>query len=252
LSDVTSDEYVTIVLCAYDQAPFVEEAARSALAQTVPCRVVGVDDGSRDGSADIVESLGIPVLRLPHRGAVTAFRAGADLVETPYFLKLDGDDRLEPKFVEHTLPEMRDPHVGFVYTAARYFGAQIGATHPPAFDRRRLLRGNYAHGSSLIRREAYQSVGGYSPSFERTLEDWALWVDMVAAGWRGRLVDEPLFWYRIHPEISRNTRSIRETRAVRWRLWRRHPRTYGVVGLSTLVASELLYPLRMLGLWRGI
>ena len=59
---------------------------------------------------------------------MSAFRAGADLVETPYFLKLDGDDRLDPTFVERTRPEMRDPSIGFVYTAARFFGAREGAT----------------------------------------------------------------------------------------------------------------------------
>ncbi len=139
---------------------------------------------------------------------------------------------------------MRDPWIGFVYTAARFFGAREGATHPPPFDRRSLLRGNYAHGSSLIRTAAYRSVGGYNSAFERTLEDWALWVDMVAAGWRGRLVNKELLWYRIHRQASRGTRSMREVRAARWRLWRRHPRAYGITGLSMLIAGELVHPFR--------
>jgi glycosyltransferase involved in cell wall biosynthesis len=235
---------VTIIVSSYEQAVTVGTAVRSALAQTYPCRVVAVDDGSADGSAEAARRAGVPVIELPHGGALAAFRAAADSVTTPFFLILAGDDALEPGYVEATVREMADPEVGFVYTGVRYVGALSGVRYAHPFDRRRLLRGNYAHGTSLVRTEAYRSVGGFDPAFERTLEDWALWVDMVAAGWKGAAVRAPLLRYTIHPDASRNARSLRSVYDVRWRLWRAHRRLYGLRGLAVLVASELLFPLR--------
>lgn len=229
---------VSIVVVSHDQAGSVGHAVGSALGQTLRCAVIAVDDGSSDGSPDAVRSAGLEPHRFSHRGAVETFRAGADLVETPFFLKLDGDDWLEPTFVERTLPAMTDATVGFAYTAVRFHGARTGISHPPAFDRRRLLWGNYAHGSSLMRTEAYRAVGGYSWEFERALEDWALWVDMVAAGWRGQQVDEPLLNYVVRAG-SRNATDRRDFAAARWRMLRRHPHLYGATGLAHLVGAEI-------------
>jgi glycosyltransferase involved in cell wall biosynthesis len=235
---------VTIVVSSYQQAATVGDAVRSALAQTYPCRILCVDDGSTDGSAGAARALGVDVVELEHRGALAAFRAAADMVATEFFMILAGDDALEPTFVEATRRTMTDLDVGFVYTGVRYVGARTGVRYAPPFDRRRLLRGNYAHGSSLIRTAAYRSVGGFDRDFARTLEDWALWVAMVDAGWKGAAVREPLLRYTIHPSGSRNARALRSVYAVRWRLWRKHRRLYGVRGFAVLVASEILFPFR--------
>jgi len=235
---------VTIVVSCYQQAVTIERAIRSALAQTHPCRVICVDDGSADDSVEAARRTQVEVVELPHKGALATFRAGAARVDGEFFLILNGDDALEPTYVEATVRHMADPEVGFVYTGVQFVGAWSGVRLAPRFDRRRLLRGNYAHGSSLIRTEAYRSVGGYDPRFERTLEDWALWVDMVAAGWKGAAVPGPLLRYTIHDTASRNARSLRSVYNVRWRLWRKHTRLYGLRGLAVLVVSELLFPFR--------
>jgi len=235
---------VTIIVSSYQQAATVGGAVRSALAQTYACHVLCVDDGSTDGSAEAAGLTGVEVVELPHRGALATFRAGADLVETAFFLILAGDDALEPTFLEATRRLMADPRVGFAYTGVRYVGARSGVRPAPPFDSRRLLRGNYAHGSSLTRTAAYREVGGFDPAFARTLEDWALWVAMVDAGWKGAGVRDPLLRYTIHESATRNARSLRSVYNVRWRLWRKHRRLYGLRGLAVLVASELLFPLR--------
>ncbi len=235
---------VTIVVSSYQQAATVGDAVRSALAQTYPCRILCVDDGSTDGSAEVARGLGVDVVELEHRGALAAFRAAAEMVTTDFFMILAGDDTLEPTYVAETRRAMTDPRVGFAYTGVQYAGARSGERAAPPFDRGRLLRGNYAHGTSLIRTVAYRAVGGFDPAFARTLEDWALWVAMVDAGWIGAAVHEPLLRYTIHPEASRNARALRSVYRVRWRLWRKHRRLYGVRGLAFLVASEILFPFR--------
>ena len=57
---------VSLLLFAYNQAPFVEEAVRAALAQDPPPREVVIsDDGSTDGTADRIERM-----LTDHRGQV--------------------------------------------------------------------------------------------------------------------------------------------------------------------------------------
>lgn len=235
---------VTIAVTCYNQAKFVGEAIRSALAQTYACEVVVVDDGSTDGSPDIAEEMGVRVIRRPHRGALMTFRAAVDLVTTDYYSLLNGDDALEPTYVEQTRPHMEGPDVGFVYTGWKYVGSMSGVEHARAFDARSLLFGNYVHAASLTRRSAYMQVGGFDAAFTDHFEDWALWVAMVQAGWRGVPVDEPLHQYRRHSWPSRNPTSMRAFQRARLRLALRYPTAYGITGYIRLAASGARLGLR--------
>ena len=217
---------VTILVTAYNQEAYIEEAIESALQQTLPCRVIVVDDGSADRSVALAKELGVQVVSLPHRGAVETFRAAAELVRTEHFLILAGDDCLHEAYVELTLDRMVDPGVGFVYTGAHYFGAFEGRLPAGGFSVARLLWGNYAHGTSLTRKRAYDAVGGFDSKFAIGLEDWALWVAMVDNGWWGSFVDLPLLHYRQHTLPSRNPRAWRIGAALRMKLVKKHPRLY--------------------------
>ncbi len=230
---------VTIVVTSYNQGPFIAEAVASALAQTVPCRVVVVDDGSDDDSVQTASALGVEVVSLPHGGAIAAFRAGVARVATPFYCLLNADDVFEPTYVARTRPLLADPRVGFVYTGVRYIGTQSGVVAGRPFDAGALRFGNFAHASSLVRKAAYEAVGGFDAVFADHHEDWALWAAMVSTGWLGAGVDEPLLQYRKHAAPSRNPQRIRDRESARWRIARRHPRWYGVTGFARLGASSL-------------
>lgn len=226
---------VTIVVTSYEQRAYLREAIESAQAQTYPARVLVVDDGSADDSAAIAEDAGVDVIRLEHQGALAAYRAGVAQVESPFYCILNGDDVLEPNYLEEAVKPMADPAIGFVYTGLRLFGARTGLVHAPPFDASRLRWGNYAHATSLARKRAYDSVGGFDQAFDDGLEDWALWVAMVTKGWKGYAVDMPLLWYRQHFTATRNPTTVRKLQAVRWRLAAKHPRYYGAWGLARLL-----------------
>lgn len=235
---------VTIAITCYNQAKFIGEAIGSALAQTYPCEVFVVDDGSTDGSPDIAESIGVKVVRRPHRGALMTFRAAVDLVTTDFYCLLNGDDALEPNYVERTRPHMQDPSVGFVYTGWRYVGSMSGVEPARSFDAHALLFGNYVHAASLTRRSTYEQVGGFDPAFKDHFEDWALWLAMVQGGWKGMPVDEPLHRYRRHDWPSRNPRSMRDFQRARLRLAQRYPTAYGITGFVRLAASGMRLAVR--------
>ena len=235
----TTSPDVTILISSYNQVEFLPEAIASALGQTVPSSVIVVDDGSSDGSADFAERAGVRTVRLPHRGALETFRSAVELVETPFHCLLNGDDALEPTYLERTRLAMDDPRVGFVYTGVRYTGARREIVRPRPFDSRALRWSNFAHGASLVRKSAYDSVGGYDRMFAEHSEDWALWVAMVVAGWTGARVDEALLRYRRYSSGGRDPTSAAEFERTRWRLAKRHPRFYGPAGFVRLALSSM-------------
>lgn len=94
----------TIVVTNYNYERFLADAVTSAVEQTVPCQVVVVDDGSTDGSSEVLDRLAerlpqLQVVRNRNGGQASAMNAGWSLVECPYVLFLDADDRLVPDAV---------------------------------------------------------------------------------------------------------------------------------------------------------
>ena len=76
-----SEAELSLVLPAFDCAPFIAETVRRALdhfdERGIRGEVVVADDGSTDGTADHVPAAAnVRVLRLPHRGKGGALRAG--------------------------------------------------------------------------------------------------------------------------------------------------------------------------------
>jgi glycosyltransferase involved in cell wall biosynthesis len=91
---------VSIVVCNYNYAQFVEAAIDSALAQDHPrCEVVVVDDGSTDGSQKVIERYRdrIRIILLPNnRGQVAALNEAWPTAKYEIVVFLDSDDLLEP------------------------------------------------------------------------------------------------------------------------------------------------------------
>lgn len=232
---------MTIVITSYNQEAFLRDAILSAVHQTVQSRVLVVDDGSSDGSVTLARSLGVDVLALPHQGVVSAYRSGVAAISTPYFVILNGDDMLAMNFVERTLPRM-EAGVGFVYTGYEYFGSKEGVVRPRPFSLGRFLWNNEATITSLTSLHAYRDAGGFSDTFSEALEDWALWIAILARGWTCRVDDEPLLSYRIHSVGSRNSYDPSFGLRTRITLMRRHPSLYvaGSPGLFVEAARGLL------------
>ena len=103
---------IGIVIPLYNRAQEIKKTLGRVLAQTLlPAKLVVVDDGSRDGSADAAEQFlaaanpGFEwqVIRAPHRHAATARNTGFEQVaHLPHVAFLDSDDHWPPDFLART------------------------------------------------------------------------------------------------------------------------------------------------------
>src|SRR5512146_2623719 len=98
---------VSIIVPAYNAAPYLGHAIESALAQTWhKVEVIVVDDGSTDttlSAARQYESARVKVLTQPNRGAPAARNLALQHAQGEYILCLDADDCISPEKVEAQL-----------------------------------------------------------------------------------------------------------------------------------------------------
>ena len=90
---------VSIILPCYNKRAYVAAAIESALAQTTPCEVIVIDDGSTDGSLDEVKRFDGRVVweTGPNRGGSAARNRGLELAQGTWIQFLDADDLLPPE-----------------------------------------------------------------------------------------------------------------------------------------------------------
>jgi glycosyltransferase involved in cell wall biosynthesis len=132
--------------------------------------VVYVDTASDDGSAEMVESMGIRVIRLhpTEPSSAMARNAGWRAVSAPFVLFLDGDSQIEEDFAVRALPNFDDPKVAIVWgrLCEAYPSASIynRFMHVQWICLRTLSPGPcfYGTGIGLVRRSALEAVNGFN------------------------------------------------------------------------------------------
>ncbi|WP_051217462.1 glycosyltransferase [Paenibacillus assamensis] len=201
---VDSCPLVSIVIPCYNYGHFVVEAVDSCLASTYTnIEIIIVDDGSTDqNTIEVLNQLTKPKTKIIHQknqGLPAARNTGFKFASGKYVLPLDADDTIEKTLIEKaTWVLENNPNVGFVSFWLKHFGNEDWVWMPPAFDMNRLLNENTVTVTSLVRKEAWESVGGYSEDMKMGYEDWEFWISLASKGWLGHQIPEPLFNYRKH------------------------------------------------------
>ena len=232
VDDGQPESSVSIVIPCYNYGRFLADALESALGQTrPPHEIIVVDDGSTDDSLAVAGRYATdPRVRLiaqPNRGAIAAYNNGVRASSGEFFLILSADDRLDPRYLERTVPLLSaHPEPGYVYTAYRMFGARHRLLSAPPFSARRLRLRPYINATALFRRAAWEEAGGFSAAMDGGHEDWDFYVTLAGLGWRGVARQEVLFHYRKHAVASRNTLSFRRWLGVRANVYLHHREQY--------------------------
>lgn len=201
-------DLVSVVIPAYNAERYIAAAVDSALAQTYPnCEVIVVDDGSTDGTPQILAGYGdrIRVHRQANGGSSAACNAGVELARGRWVAFLDADDLWLPD--KTRLQVERCGRFAISHTDSWCFGDSLSqdvrrSSFEPLYAGQvleRLLVVNFITKSSvLMLRDVYLEAGGFGSSYP-AVEDWPLWLRVCAKHEIG-LVDEPLVRYRVHAQ----------------------------------------------------
>jgi glycosyltransferase involved in cell wall biosynthesis/SAM-dependent methyltransferase len=193
---------VSVIIPCFNLGRYLHDAISSVIAQTAqPIELIIVNDGSTDPFTrlllDHIDHSQISVIHQHNRGLPAARNRGIQAARANYICCLDADDRLRPEFFERALPQLvADPAVGFVSSFYQEFDGHDGTIQHVACNLPDMLVMNRAMVTSLFRREAYESAGGYCESLSG-MHDWDLWIGMLAAGYRALVIPEILFEYRV-------------------------------------------------------
>ncbi len=160
---------LSVIIPTFDRANVTVAAVRSVLDQSKEAiEVIVVDDGSTDGTADVVEALGDPrlrVIRVAHEGVSTARNTGVAAARAPFVSFLDSDDLAEAGWVARMIGAARSGVDWFSCASLERRPGQrdeIGVVKSlgPAFAG---LKAQYQPGKFGVRRELFEQVGGYFP-----------------------------------------------------------------------------------------
>jgi peptidoglycan/xylan/chitin deacetylase (PgdA/CDA1 family)/GT2 family glycosyltransferase len=109
---------VSVVVPAYNEAANIAATVRSLADSDYPrFEVIVVDDGSTDGTADLVERLGLPgvrVVRQPNAGKPAALNNGVRYARADLLVLVDGDTVFQRDTLSRLVQGFADPAVGAV------------------------------------------------------------------------------------------------------------------------------------------
>lgn len=238
---------VSVVIPCFQQGQWVEDAVASVFAQRFDSwEIVLVDDGSTDpATIAALDELGtwprVRLVRQSNRGLPAARNAGIAAGSGEFIVPLDADDELEPGYLEVMVAALEaHPDAAYAHCWARLFGDVDAIWVPRPFNRYWQRLSNGIVGCVLLRRSAWEAVGGYDETMRRGHEDWELWLRLDAAGWDQVRVNQPLFRYRKRG-VSMSVASEAGFEAGRQEIRERHPRLYGVEALRAV--KQVCYPL---------
>ncbi|MBN2704891.1 MAG: glycosyltransferase family 2 protein [Deltaproteobacteria bacterium] len=205
-----------IVTC-YNYGCFLDAVLACLRAQTWrDFEVILIDDGSSD--SETVAKIGelrkrqtekFTVLQQSNQGVIAARNHAIALAKGRYLFPLDADDTIAPTFLEKCLLFLESaPEHFFVYTWTHSTGEKDFVWETRDSDPLAALEENRM-GCAVFRKSAFDQVGGYNPVMKAGYEDWELCVNLVAHGYVGRVIREPLYNYYVKSG-ARNYHAIKK------------------------------------------
>jgi glycosyltransferase involved in cell wall biosynthesis len=149
--------------------------------------VVVVDSGSTDGTSQIVQAFGCEMRYEPPGNMYGAINTGLQDAATDWVTYINGDDLLYARMTRRRI-ERADPSCDLLYGAVDFIDedGRFLRSWRPAREQSlgSLYRAGYSpmlQQGSLIRRELYSKLGGFSTQY-RYVSDADFWIKAIGAG----------------------------------------------------------------------
>jgi len=195
----------TVVITSYNKGRWLKQAINSVLSQTLQdVQLIVVDDCSDDPyTIKVLNQISyhVHLIRLDkNRGVSAARNKGIRNADSEYICCLDGDDYLEPTYLEKARNVFENyKNVGIAAPFFNDFGDITGKKSYSKGDMNlvRILTWCYIVTSSCFRREASVKVGMYDENL-KSHEDWEHWINIAKDGWKIKVIPEYLINIRKH------------------------------------------------------
>ena len=204
---------MSIIIPAYDVAPYIAETLASVLNQTYPSwEAIVVNDGSTDTSE--LEAALLPFrdrityISQPNRGAGAARNSGIAVARGEWLAFLDGDDYWMQNNLECQLAQLVTRQLDMVWSGGLVIGATVLAGKPITYlgkcrgeitlDSLILGRVHVPNSGTIVRRRCVTAIGGLDETLRRG-QDFDLWVRLLNSGVRAGYHGAQLLRYRVRP-----------------------------------------------------
>jgi len=213
-----TERIVSVVLPVFNASAYIGAAIHSILDQTFAAfELIVVDDGSSDGSPEIIERIAssdrrIVTLTREHAGLVAALQKGVAVSRGRYIARMDADDISLPRRLEAQV-ELLDANpavdvascrvefcsaVPFGTGTERYARWVNSLVSPEDIARDIFVESPIPHPSVMMRAEALERAGGYQD--HGWPEDYDLWLRMHLSGSRFAKVPETLLRWSVRDD----------------------------------------------------
>jgi glycosyltransferase involved in cell wall biosynthesis len=213
---------ITIAVTVFNRRKFLKQAIGSALNQTVPVRVIVVEDCGPDPGMEafVRQEFGsrIEYIRNPtRRGLFDNWNACLDYCKTPRLSILHDDDYLAPTFVESTIELSRHaPECGLYFgqvTFVNEHGQTITTCRPPlrnSWQRVELVdmltATNFPFVGVLFKVACARAIGGFRKT-SQFCGDWEMWCNIVAR-YGSAQTETNMAYSRAHEGLERGSTKI--------------------------------------------
>lgn len=224
---------LSVITACYNHAEYLGECIESVRSQTEQnIEHIIVNDGSTDNSADLMYRASWRDERVTwlnngtNLGLAASQNIGIAAARAPWVLKVDADDRVDPRYVEEILKAAsEDPRRNVIFAPAMHFGERNDAYIYPEFNPATMIDQFQIPGPAAFHRTLWEAVGGYDESM-RSAEDWDLYIRaQLAVGLTPHQIRVPglFWWYRVHGGPRASREGIARLPELQ-RYWRGHTR----------------------------
>ncbi|RYY30310.1 MAG: glycosyltransferase [Chitinophagaceae bacterium] len=199
---------LSVVIPYYNMGAYIDECVESVLQSLHPIvEVIIVNDGSTEAQSLAAlqkwqKHPRITVQTKLNEGLAETRNYGARLASGEFLAFLDADDKVTPDYYSKAIALLSSyDDVSFVGSWVQFFGTKTNLwptwnPEPPY-----ILLHNSMNTSALVyKKQAFLAAGFNDKTVDYGLEDYGSLVSLLDSGFRGVVIPEPLFHYRIRPD----------------------------------------------------